>query len=173
MPDQNNSICDERTFESFFREHAKGLKNYLYYKFGDEDQAEDVIQETFVKLWNNCAKVPFEKAKSYVYTVATNLSTSIKRHEKVKLKYQENFLSSNTGSTNESPEFVALEKEYMDKLTNAIESLPDRQREAYLLNRVEKKTYKEIAELMDVSVKAIEKLMHKALLKLRKDIGDI
>ena len=173
MPKLKNSICEEEVFEPFFRKHAKMLRNYLYYKFGDEDQAEDVVQETFVKLWNNCTKVPLEKAKSYIYTVATNLSTSIKRHDKVKLKYEAHFISENKDRTHESPEFLTLEKEFMDKLTGAIASLPERQREAYLLNRVEKKTYNEIAEIMEVSVKAIEKLMHKALLKLRDEIGDI
>ncbi|MFY0598543.1 MAG: RNA polymerase sigma factor [Cyclobacteriaceae bacterium] len=173
MPKLNNTICDESLFESFFREQAKSLRDFIFYKFGDEEQANDVVQETFIKLWDNCSKVPFEKAKSYIYTIATNLNTSIKRHEKVKLKYHVDTLQTSNEGTNESPEFIVLEKEYMDRLTNAIGSLPERQREAYLLNRVEKKTYVEIAEIMEVSVKAMEKLMHKALLKLRESIGDI
>ena len=61
----------------------------------------------------------------------------------------------------------------MIKLEKAISSLPERQREVFLLNRIEKKTYREIAELSGVSVKAIEKLMHKALLKLRVEIENI
>lgn len=173
MSKSKDSICNEGLFEGFFREHARLLRNYLYYKFGDADEADDVVQETFVKLWNNCSKVPLEKAKAFIYTAATNLSTSIKRHEKVKLKYEANYMAVNKGSSSESPEFVALEKEYMDKLTSAIEALPDRQREAFLLNRIEKKTYKEVAEVMDISPKGVEKLMHKALLKIREQIGDI
>jgi RNA polymerase sigma-70 factor (ECF subfamily) len=61
----------------------------------------------------------------------------------------------------------------MTKLENAISSLPERQREVFLLNRIEKKTFREIAELSNVSVKAIEKLMHKALIKLRTQINNI
>lgn len=173
MPKLKNSICNEEIYESFFHTHARMLRNYIYYKFGDEDQAEDVVQETFVKLWNNCGKVPLEKAKSYIYTVATNLSASIKRHDKVKLKYEAHFISEQKDRTNESPEFLTLEKEFMEKLNKAISTLPERQREAFLLNRIEKKTYNEIAEIMEVSVKAIEKLIHKALLKLRNEIGNI
>lgn len=173
MPKLKNSICDESLFEGFFNEHVRLLRNYLFYKFGNAEEAEDVTQETFVKLWDNCAKVPLEKARSYIYTVATNLSTSIKRHDKVKLKYEDHFINDHMDRTNESPEFLTLEKEYMEQLTGAIASLPERQREAFLLNRVEKKTYREIAEVMGVSDKAIEKLMHKALLKLRDRIGDL
>jgi len=61
----------------------------------------------------------------------------------------------------------------MEKLKSAIAELPDRQREVFLLSRIDKKTYKEIAELSGVSVKAIEKLMHKALVVLRKKIGNV
>ena len=73
----------------------------------------------------------------------------------------------------ESPEYLILEKEFMEKLSDAIAQLPDKQREVFLLNRVEKKTYKEIAEMSGVSVKAVEKSMHKALVKLREKIGNV
>lgn len=156
-----------------FKEHARVLRNFIYYKFGDEDQADDATQEAFVKLWKNCAKVPIEKAKGYLYTVANNITKSVKRHEKVKLNYEVSHMQVNRGVDHESPEFISLEKEFMEKLNHAISSLPDRQREAFLLNRVEKKKYREVAEIMDVSVKAVEKLMHKALLKLKDQIGDL
>ena len=64
------------------------------------------------------------------------------------------------------------EKEFMDKLQNAISDLTDGQREVFLLNRIDKKTYKEIAEMLEISVKAVEKRMHGALVKLRGKIGN-
>ncbi|MDH7444267.1 RNA polymerase sigma factor [Aquimarina sp. 2201CG14-23] len=173
MSDNNKSTCDEQVFDQFFKSHAKLLRSYLYYKFGDLDQAEDIVQDSFIKLWNNCSKVPIEKAKSYVYTIATNFGISIARHQQVKFKYQNYITQRKSDVTNESPEFVILEKEYMEKLKSAIADLPERQREVFLLSRIDKKTYREIAELSNVSVKAIEKLMHKALVTLRKKIGNI
>ena len=173
MSDDKNSTCNEQVFDQFFKSHAKLLRNYIYYKFGDLEQAEDIVQDSFIKLWNNCSSVTIDKAKSYIYTVATNLGISITRHQKVRFKYQDYILQRKTDINNESPEFVALEKEYMTTLKKAIAELPDRQREVFLLSRIDKKTYKEIAELSGVSVKAIEKLMHKALLTLRKKIGNI
>jgi len=173
MSENNTSTCDEKAFDQFFKSHSKLLRNYVYYKFGDLDQAEDIVQDAFIKLWNNCSKVPLSKAKSYVYTIATNLGISIKRHEKVRFKHQNYVLQRKKDVNNESPEFIALEKEYMQKLKNAIAALPESQREVFLLSRIDKKTYKEIAELMNVSVKSIEKLMHKALGTLRQKIGNI
>ena len=61
----------------------------------------------------------------------------------------------------------------MAKLKSAIADLPDRQREVFLLSKIDKKTYEEIAELSNVSVKAIEKLMHKALVTIREKIENI
>ena len=167
------SLCEEAEFDVFFRKESKSLLHYLYYRFGDKALAQDMAQDAFVKLWKKCADVPLEKARGFLYTVATNLSTSAKRHGQVKLKYQEMALKTDSEKDNQSPEYVMLEKEFMDKLTSAIAALPERQRMAYLLNRVEKKTYREIAEMMEISVKAVEKLMHKALQKLRQQIGEI
>jgi len=162
----NKSICEERLYERLFKTHAEQIRNFLYSKFGGMDLAEDLLQEAFVKLWENCDKVSPENAKSYVYKVAINLGISDKRHEQVKFKHQDLIVKEYGISTNESPEFLMLENEFMEKYKKTIASLPERQREVFLLSRVEKKKYKEIAELSGVSVKAIEKLMHKALIKV-------
>ena len=74
---------------------------------------------------------------------------------------------------NESPEFILLEKEFLEKLENTIAGLPQKQREVFLLNRIEKKKYKEIAVLLNISVKAVEKRMHSALLIMREKIGNV
>ncbi len=172
MPDNKNSTCNQKAFDQFFKSNSKLLRNYIYYKFGDLNQAEDIVQEAFIKLWNNCSKVPLHKAKSYIYTIATNIGISDTRHQKVKFKYKDYITHRSRDVNNESPEFILLEKEYLEKLKRAIADLSERQREVFLLNRIDKKTYKEIAELSGVSVKAIEKLMHKALVSLRNKIGN-
>ena len=171
MSGNQNNTCNEQTFDSFFKSHAKLLRNFIYYKYGDLDQAEDVVQDAFIKLWNNCSKVPIEKAKSYIYTIANNLSISITRHQKVKFKYQNYITDRKSNLDVESPEFLTIEKEYLEKLKQAIADLTERQREVFLLSRIDKKSYKEIAEISGVSVKAIEKLMSKALASLREKLG--
>jgi len=66
-----------------------------------------------------------------------------------------------------------LEEEFLIKLEKTIADLPKIQREVFLLNRIEKKKYKDIAEQLGISVKAVEKRMHGALLVLREKIGNI
>ncbi|MDC6366630.1 MULTISPECIES: RNA polymerase sigma factor [Flavobacteriaceae] len=164
-----NNVCEDQVFSSIFKANSKMVFNYIYYKFGNEEKANDAVQEAFVKLWENCAKVTPEKAKSYVYTVANNLYLNVLKAEKVRLKYAK---AANDRSS-ESPEFLMEEKEYQEKLDRALNSLPENQRTTFLLNRIDGKKYAEIAEMEGVSIKAIEKRMHLALKALREQIEGI
>jgi RNA polymerase sigma-70 factor (ECF subfamily) len=165
-----DNICDDLLFERFYKKHSKNLHDFLYYKFGEHLNPQDKMQEAFVKLWQNCAKVDASKAKSYLFTTANNLMLNAVAHQKVVLKYQKR---PQKHSTNESPEFVLEEKEYHKKLQNALANLTEAQRVAFLMNRIEGKRFKEIAELLDISTKAVEKRIYGALKKLREDIDGI
>lgn len=164
-----NNVCEEKVFSILFETNSKTVFNYIYYKFGNEEKAYDAVQEAFVKLWENCAKVTPEKAKSYVYTIANNLYLNVLKAEKVRMKYADRV----NDTTYESPEFLLEEKEYKEKLDRALNSLPENQRTTFLLNRIDKKKYAEIAEMEGVSIKAIEKRMHLALKSLREKIDGI
>jgi RNA polymerase sigma factor (sigma-70 family) len=166
--DLKSGICEELTFAAFFKSHAKLLRNYLFYKFGNEEQANDAAQEAFIKLWENCASVPPEKAKSFLYTVANNTTLNQIAHQKVVLEYSKNNTTSTTDK--QSPEFLMEEEQFKAKLQWAISRLTEGQRSAFLLHRIDGKKYAEIAEILDISVKAVEKRIHGALLQLRKDI---
>ncbi|MCD2258263.1 RNA polymerase sigma factor [Psychroserpens luteolus] len=167
---KNSSMCDEKTYELFFKTHSKVFRNYIYYKCGDIQQAEDIVQDTFIKLWKNCAKVALKKAKSYMFTLANNAFLNQVTHKKVVLEYQKTIMRQ---QTNESPEFILEEKEFLLKLNKAIADLPEKQRVVFLLSRIDKKKYREISELLGISIKAVEKRMSQALDTLRKKISNI
>ncbi len=169
---KKTSLCNGSVYESFFRIHAKSLRNFLIIKFGEKDLAEDLVQEAFIKLWENCSKVDPDTAKSFLFKVAINLGISSKRHDQVKFNYQNIIIHNKDSLDRETPEFIMEEMEFNEKVKKIISSLPDKQRQVFVLNRIEKKTYKEIAEMLGVTVKAVEKLMHKALLKIRSVIGN-
>lgn len=162
---EKDSTCEEKTFQKLFMEHLDSLRNFLYYKSGNSGFAEDTAQEAFVRLWKNCAKVPIEKAKSFLFTTANNLFLDEAKHRKVKLKFQQHVPKN---QTSESPEFLLEEQEFKNQLEKAIDALPEGQREVFLMNRIDKMKYREIAEALGISQKAVEKRMHKALLELRK-----
>jgi RNA polymerase sigma-70 factor (ECF subfamily) len=166
----HDHICEEHIFSSIFKKHAKDLHNFLYYKFGDLLNPKDKVQEAFIKLWENCSKITPDKAKSFLFTAANNLMLNEVAHQKVVLKHQQ---TNPKTYTNESPEFLMQEDEYMQKLQIALSNLTEAQRVAFMMNRVEGKRFKEIAEILNISTKAVEKRIYGALEKLRQDIKEL
>lgn len=166
-----DTICEERLFSSIFAKYSKSLHDFLYYKYGNQLNPEDKVQEAFIKLWDKCNDVSIDKAKSFLFTVANNSMLNALKHEKVKLNYQK--LKPLKDFTNETPEFLMEESEYMEKYQRALANLKEGQREVFLLNRVEGKRHKEIAELLNLSTKAVEKRLYSALKSLRKEIEGI
>lgn len=165
-----NEFCNEKKFSSFFSEQSNLLFNYIFYKCGNTDLANDIVQEAFIKIWKNCAKVFPNKAKAFLFTIANNLFLNEYARSSVIIDYKNTIKKD---YTNESPEFILEEKEFEDKLQHAISNLTEAQRVAFLLHRVDGKKYKEIADLLGISIKAVEKRIHNALLNLRKSIDEI
>ena len=170
MSKDNRNICHSKTFEEIYKNYAKDIRRFLFFKTQDINKAEDLMQDVFIKLWDNCSKVDYDKVKSYMFSIANNMFLNEVKHDKVVRNYNK---GNKKTQTNESPEFIMLEKEFMDKLDATIANLPEKQREVFLLNRIEKKKYKEIAEQLNISIKAVEKRMHQALLTMRKEIGNV
>ncbi len=168
---QNRDICKEAVFSGFFNDHVKMLRNYLLYKFGNEEQANDISQEAFMKLWQNCSKIPIDKARSFIYTVANNAALNQLSHNRVVVKFAK---SEKPDKLNhETPEFILEEEQFRIKLQNAIQNLTEAQRVAFLLNRIDGKKYAEIAEILNIGIKAVEKRIHGALVALRKEIENL
>ncbi len=161
----SKNICEESTFKQIFENLAQSLHNFLFYKSGNRALAEDLGQEAFLRLWKSCAKVLPEKAKSYLFTVANNLLLDHVKHQKVVLAYQKQKPSNDT---QETPEYLYEEEEFQKRLSEAIANLPEKSRVVFLMNRLDKLTYQEIADRLEISKKAVEKRMHKALVELRK-----
>lgn len=154
-----NDTCDERVFNEIFKTVSHDLFRFLYYKFGDENYPDDLVQEAFVKLWNNCLKVTPEKARSFLYTVASNLALNVIAKKKTERKHRSTLAFE---PESESPHDHIVHDEFKELLNRALEDLPEKQRVAFMLNRAEGKKHKEIAEMLGISKKAVEKRIYKA-----------
>ena len=76
------TLCSESVFRSVFDTNFKVLRNFLVYQFrGDIESAEDIAQNAFVKLWENCGNLKPEQAKSFLYTTAIRLSLNKIKHQ--------------------------------------------------------------------------------------------
>lgn len=167
----HKNCCDETIFSSLHKKHAKDLHDFIYYKFGEQFNPKDKVQQAFLKLWENCKKITPDKAKSFLFSVANNTTLNVIKHKKVVLKYE---LSSDINdSDHQDPQFLLEEMEYMEKYKKALSKLTEEKRVTFLLNRVEGKKHKEIAKMLGISRKAVEKRIYSALEELRKDIHEI
>lgn len=164
------NVCNENVFQRIFEANAKDLFRFLYYKYGQDSNPQDLVQDAFIKLWNNCKQVLPEKARSFLFTVANNQMLNELAKKKTALAYSRERPKS---YTHESPQFLLEENEYMFRLQRAIEELTPEQRAAFLLNRIEGKKHQEIAEMLGISRKAVEKRIYTALDILRGKVGDL
>ena len=164
------NICEEKMFNELFKIHSKDLYKFLFYKYGSENNPEDLVQEAFIKLWDNCRKVLPEKARAFLFTVANNQMLNELAKKKTVIKYNQ---EKPKGHTIESPEFIMEENEYMARLQGAIQDLTEEQRVTFLLNRIEGKKHKEIAEMLGISQKAVEKRIYTTLAIISGKVGKI
>ena len=135
-----DNVCEEQVFEGIYSKNSEVINNYFFYKFGHKIMAEDSVQEAFLKLWENCKKVPFAKAKSYLYTVANIISLNKYKHQKVVLKYAKT--EPQRTEYFQSPKYKMEEKEFKVKLEKARQDLSENQRIAFLLHRIDNRSYK-------------------------------
>lgn len=159
---------DEKAFNVFFNKEYLALRNFIYYKTGDFQLAEDLVQETFVKLWQKRDEIIPGKVKYLSYTIANNLSINYFKHLKIVYNFRNAYLERHEHNT---PEYLLEEKEFDKRLQQALGSLSEKHRMVFLMNRIDKMTYIEIAERLGLSVKAIEKRMSLAIKELNTLLG--
>lgn len=164
---ESDGVCQESVYQGLYSQLAEGLWRFAYLRCGDTDNANDLCQDAFIKLWKNCSKVSPEKAKPYLYRIVHNTFLNQVAHKKIVLKYAN---SQSGGLDEQSPQYLLEEKEFADRLQTAINNLSEAQRTAFLMNRVEGLKYSEIASALDISVKAVEKRMSQALRRLRDEL---
>ncbi|MEG3658455.1 RNA polymerase sigma-70 factor [Arenibacter palladensis] len=158
----------EEAFDCIFRRYYKGLcvyaTNYVY----DLDQAQSLVQDCFVKLWANRDRADsIESLPAYLSRMVRNrcidhirqVKSLEKLHEKLEL---EEFVINAENSL--------LSREFEELLVKAISGLPKKSKMAFEYSRFENLTYKEIGVKMNISSKAVEALLSRALKLLRKDL---
>jgi RNA polymerase sigma-70 factor (ECF subfamily) len=156
-------------FAKLYETYSQGLGNFLYYKFGEALNPSDVVQDAFIKLWENCAKVTPDKVKSYLFTMANNMMLNAYKHQKVVFKHQ---AVKPKDYTNETPEFLLRKQEFLNRYEKTLSNLKEENRVAFLLNKVDGKTHQEIADMLGVTKKVVEHRIYDAFNTLREQLED-
>lgn len=154
-----------------YNQHFENLRSFLYYKTGSMETAEDLVQEVFVIVWERRSQIRMDTIKGLLYAIAKNLMINHFRHQKTRRSHQSAETADSGNGEFHSPQFLLEEKEFEQKLNRVIMSIPDGSREVFLMNRIDKLTYNEIAERLGIRVKAVEKRMRKALNIIKEELG--
>ena len=169
LPQGNYTKEELDAFRVIFDTYYESIRNFIYYKTGDMNLAEDIVQEVFLKLWDNRNDIKPDTVKSLLYVMAYNSIKSHFRHQKVVFEFANSAPKEDPGS--EQADANIRRDEMKKKLQQVLAEMPEKNREVFLLNRLENLTYQEIAERLGLSVKGIEKRMHEALLFIRERIN--
>lgn len=166
-----NAPIDEQLFESTFKSHFQALYAYACMLVKDEDEAEEIVQTVFLKIWEKRDSITIASSlKAYLYQMVYRNSMNYLRHQKVKQKHHDITLHQANDAGLQMDE--GHDHELMDALKNALQELPEKCRKVFLLSRYESLKYQEIADRLGISVKTVETHMGKALKHLRIALAD-
>lgn len=164
---------DLKAFEVLFREYYNPLSNFALGFVNDPDTAEEIVQEFFYQFWKNKQSIQITGSlKAYMYSAVKNSALKHLEKQAVRRRYAGQFLNENFNKTHEGFEPELEARELKLEIEKALESLPERSRVIFSMNRFEGLTYKDIAEKLSISVKTVEADMSKTLKILRESIAN-
>ncbi|MFT5851751.1 MAG: RNA polymerase sigma factor (sigma-70 family) [Colwellia sp.] len=157
--------------ESLIDEYKPDIMRFLRVRLALEADRDDIIQDLMIRLLrieNLEEKLMGEgsNAKSYLFSIVANLVKDLYRHKQVRGEQSDDALG-NISSDNGNPEKILSHQQTILKVTQVLDSVKPLQKEAFLSNRLENKSYRQISEEMGVSVSTIERYISKVLLALR------
>ena len=174
------AVEDHDAFKTLVDRYQALVLNTCYGLLGNRQDAEDVAQDVFLQVYKSAGEFRQEaKLSTWLYRIAVNRSLNFIRDNKwprrlkiiSALMGDETEPLANVSAPDSSRPDVALEIKERDKrLQKAIDSLPQRQKAAFVLHKHEGLPYEEIAEIMHRSLSSVESLIHRAKLNLQRKL---
>lgn len=169
---------DRTAFKALFDSHSSYVYNVCYRMLGNAADAEEISQDVFLTLWQKAKSVRGDaKISTWLHRVAINKSINHRKRGGVFSRIKQ-IMSIDTEEVSlaeqlpapeaERPDMKLETREAGEQLASLMAELPDRQREIYLLHKLEGLSYKEISEEMELSLSSVESLMHRAKQNLQK-----
>ena len=163
---------EHKAYEMLFKEFYAPLCRYAYSILRDADEAEDLVQKTFCKLYDQRESIEIHTSvKSYLYQIVHNdclnkiKQQSIRAEHNLHYAYEKDTMSNNVENT-------VLANELEQKISTIVESLPPRCKEIFNMSRRQYLSYAEIANELSISANTVETQMVKALRILRTGLKE-
>ena len=144
---------------------SDGVYRFILKNIRDDDSAQDIVQESFVRLWVKRSSVGFAKAKTYIFTTAYHVMIDMIRKNKRNTEYSERYEN-----------VLTVDNQFSDLheiLNEALEKLPGIQRTVITLRDYEGYSYKEIGEITDLNEPQVKVYIYRARMYLKQYIGSL
>lgn len=152
-------------FDTYF----DSVRSYLFYRGAEKEQASDLAQDVFLKIWEKQMDIDMKTALRLLYKIAGDMFISQYRRENLEMNYK---VALRNDIVDFSPEDQLRYKELSSNYTKALAALGERHRTVFMMARMDGLKYKEIADRLQLSVKAVEKRMSIALAFLKKALEE-
>ncbi|NLR90207.1 RNA polymerase sigma-70 factor [Flammeovirga agarivorans] len=164
-------IITKDKFEKLFREEYPRLCAYANTFLKDIEASEDVVHDVLFKLWENRESVNIDTSiEAYLFRAIRNKCLNVIRHLQVKEDYKSHNQSVLEEEAIQSADVMEA-SELNQKIHQAINSLPDKRKEVFMMSRFEGLKYAEIAEKLSISIKTVENQMSSALKYLKTELS--
>lgn len=160
---------DEGAFSMLYDLYLEKIYNFCSLYLKGRKEIEECVQDVFVRLWDSRHLLDADKnIDGYIFIITRNIIFKIfdKRYNYTAI----DLTAIATLSDNLNAEHILIEKEIKEAIDYIVSNLPERQQEAFNLSRYDRLSYKEIAEVMDISEKTVERHISKALSVIKKNI---
>lgn len=152
------------TIANIYKDNYSWLYNWLCKNLGSKDQAEDVLHDTFLKIIRSKDIFSIRTPHSYLHSTAKRIIIDQARRKKVEQAYL-NYLSEFQDDViSHSPEYIALAIETLDQMALVLSNLNDRARQILLMHYIEDVPQGQIAKLMNISIKTVQRDLMKGLM---------
>ncbi|HAN76730.1 MAG TPA: RNA polymerase sigma-70 factor [Bacteroidales bacterium] len=161
---------NEKAFEMLFKQYYTPLCFHARKYIEHQEEAEEIVQNTFVSLWEKRDRLVIATSvEAYLYRWVTNACLNFIKHQKIVLNYsKENTIYDD--ATDEASFEAVTTDELADKINKAIENLPPKRKEVFMLSRFEGLKYHQIADKLGISPKTVEVHISAALKALRNEL---
>lgn len=170
---------NHKIFELIFDQNREMLERLAYFYVGSAEEAQDIVSQSFLTLWERREEVVSDRVLPYLFTIVKNACLDYRRKEEKhrqvheQIYRQERAMMDIYTSTIESRDPIALfTGEILSIYKETLLSLPQEQRETWLRSRIDGLTYKEIAEVLGISYKRVDKNMQQVMKKLRATLSE-
>ena len=156
-------------FKTIFNRYYQNLCIFASQILKNNNQAEEIVQDLFVKMWEKKETLNITTSvKNYLYRSVRNSCYNFIGHNKIKLRFQQKVTEN--AKFHSIPDNNYIEIGLFEKIDEAINSLPEKRKEIFLLSREEGLKYREIAEQLNISIKTVETQMGLAIKHLRQKL---